>query len=87
MTSDWAATADLAKPTAAGALSYAAMPEGRQLHRASTRVMSTLMILIGIALVVRTVLAGGGPVAFGLLLGLLFVAAGAGRLYLQFRGK
>jgi hypothetical protein len=48
--------------------------------------MSILMILIGIALVVRTLVAGGGAVATGVILGLLFVAAGAGRLYLQFRG-
>jgi hypothetical protein len=62
------------------------MPERRQIHRASTRVMSVLMILIGIALVVRTVIAGGGALASGLFLGLLFIAAGAARLYLQFRG-
>jgi hypothetical protein len=48
--------------------------------------MSILMILIGIALIVRTVIAGGGAVATGMLLGLLFVAAGAARLYLQLRG-
>jgi hypothetical protein len=47
--------------------------------------MSVLMMLIGIALVVRTVTAGGGALATGVLLGVLFVAAGAGRLYLQFR--
>jgi hypothetical protein len=62
------------------------MPERRQIHRASTRVMSVLMILIGVALVVRTVIAGGGALASGLFLGLLFIAAGAARLYLQFRG-
>ena len=44
------------------------------------------MIVIGIALVVRTLLAGGGALAFGLLLGFLFIAAGVGRLYLQIRG-
>jgi hypothetical protein len=49
--------------------------------------MSILMILIGIALVVRTVIAGGGAVATGVILGLLFVAAGAARLYLQLRGS
>jgi hypothetical protein len=49
-------------------------------------VMSVLMILIGVALVVRTVIAGGGALASGLFLGLLFIAAGAARLYLQFRG-
>ncbi len=43
------------------------------------------MILIGIALVVRTLLAGGGGLALGLILGVLFVAAGAGRLLLQAR--
>ena len=61
------------------------MPE-RQLHRYSTRVFSIAMIVIGIALVVRTVAAGGGAVAIGVLLGVLFIAAGAGRLYLQYRG-
>lgn len=63
------------------------MSRRRQTHQASTRVMSVLMILIGIALLVRTLIAGGGPLATGLLLGLLFVAAGAARLYLQLRGS
>ena len=56
------------------------------LRRSSTRVMSILMIAIGVALLVRTVLAGGGALATGVLLGLFFVLAGAGRLYLQARG-
>jgi hypothetical protein len=62
------------------------MPERQQLQRYSTRVFSVAMIVIGIALVVRTVAAGGGAVAIGVLLGVLFIAAGAGRLYLQYRG-
>ena len=45
-----------------------------------------LMMVIGVALVIRTVTAGGGAAATGVLLGVLFVAAGAARLYLQFRG-
>jgi hypothetical protein len=49
--------------------------------------MSILMILIGMAILVRTVIAGGGALATGVLLGLLFVAAGAARLYLQLRGQ
>jgi hypothetical protein len=48
--------------------------------------MSIAMIVIGIALLVRTILAGGGAVATGVVLGLLFVLAGAGRLYLRSRG-
>ena len=59
----------------------------RQVQRASTRVMSILMIVIGIALVVRTLAAGGGAAATGVLLGGLFILAGAARLYLQFRGS
>jgi hypothetical protein len=50
---------------------------------ALTRLTSALMIVIGVAIVVRTVSEGGGPAALGILLGVLFVAAGAGRLWVQ----
>jgi hypothetical protein len=50
-----------------------------------TRVLSALMVVIGVAIIVRTVAAGGGALALGLLLGVLFVAAGAGRLYAERR--
>ena len=50
-----------------------------------TRLLSALMVAIGVAIIVRTVVAGGGPLALGLVLGLLFVAAGAGRLYAERR--
>jgi hypothetical protein len=49
-------------------------------------VFSIIMILLGIALLVRTLAAGGGALATGVLLGVLFILAGAGRLYLQLRG-
>jgi APA family basic amino acid/polyamine antiporter len=58
------------------------MPAPRELHRQATRVLSTAMVLLGVALVVSTIARGGGPLAIGVLLGVLFVAAGAGRLYL-----
>jgi hypothetical protein len=61
------------------------MPDPRKVHQRSTRVMSVVMVVIGVALIVRTVAAGGGAVATGVLLGLLFIAAGAARLYLQLR--
>jgi hypothetical protein len=51
----------------------------------ATQVLSVLMVVIGLALIVRTLAGGGGPVALGLLLGLLFVGAGAGRLYAERR--
>jgi hypothetical protein len=43
------------------------------------------MVLIGVALLVRTIAAGVQGVAVGLLFGVLFVLAGAGRLYLERR--
>jgi hypothetical protein len=52
-----------------------------------TRVLPLLMALIGVALIVRTLAGGGGALALGLLLGVLFVAAGVGRLYLESRGR
>jgi hypothetical protein len=62
------------------------MPEPRQLHRASTRVLSSLMVLVGLGLVVSTLVRGGGPLAIGLVVGVLFCAVGAGRLWLD-RGE
>lgn len=59
------------------------MPEPRQIRATSTMTMSILMIVIGLVLCVRTLAAGGGPMAAGLILGVLFVAAGAGRMYLR----
>jgi hypothetical protein len=45
--------------------------------------MSAAMVVIGVAILVSTIARGGGPLAVGILLGALFVAAGAGRLYLS----
>jgi hypothetical protein len=47
-----------------------------------TMVMSGLLMLLGAAILVRTLSAGGGPLATGILLGVLFIAAGAGRLWM-----
>ena len=58
------------------------MPTPRQLHRGATRILSTAMVVLGVVLVVSTLARGGGPLAIGVLLGVLFVAAGAGRFYL-----
>jgi hypothetical protein len=62
------------------------MPRRRQLYSSSTRIFSIAMIVIGIALIVRTLAAGGGAIATGIVLGVLFVLAGMARLYLQLRG-
>ncbi len=49
----------------------------------ATMVLSVLMVVLGIAMLVSTLARGGGPLATGVVFGLLFCAAGAGRLYLQ----
>lgn len=59
------------------------MPEPRNVHGAATRVLSTLMIVLGVGIVASTVARGGGPLATGVLLGVLFVAAGVARLYIE----
>jgi hypothetical protein len=58
-----------------------AMRAPRDLHRTSTRILSTALLVLGVAMIVVTLAAGGGPLATGVLLGLLFAAAGAGRLW------
>lgn len=44
------------------------------------------MIVIGAGLVVRTLSLGGGLFAIGTIMGVLFVAAGCGRLWVARRG-
>ena len=51
----------------------------------AAQLLAALMMLVGVAIVVRTVAAGGGPLAVGLILGVLFIAAGAARLYVERR--
>jgi len=48
-------------------------------------VLPALMVLVGIAILVRTFAEGGGPAATGILLGVLFCAAGGLRLYVERR--
>jgi hypothetical protein len=52
---------------------------------AITLLLSGLMVLLGVAMIARTIAAGGGPAAVGIVFGVLFVAAGAGRLWVERR--
>jgi uncharacterized membrane protein HdeD (DUF308 family) len=53
---------------------------GRTFYRGTTLTMSAVMILIGIAAVVRTVVAGASGLAVGYLLGIGLIVAGVLRL-------
>ena len=58
---------------------------GRRIHRSSAMALSVLMALIGVALLVEAIGGHGGLLSGRTLLGLLFLAAGAGRLYVEVR--
>ena len=48
---------------------------------AATTLLSAIMVVLGVAMIAVTLTNGGGPAAFGIVIGLLFVAAGGGRLW------
>jgi hypothetical protein len=54
----------------------------RRAYSASTGILSTLLVVLGVAMVVSALARGGGALAFGVVLGVAFVAAGAARLWL-----
>jgi hypothetical protein len=58
---------------------------GARAHRTGTLILSSAMILIGIALVVTAIAVGAGIASGRIILGILFVAAGGARLYLLAR--
>jgi hypothetical protein len=60
------------------------MTTGKQVHRTGTTVLSLAMVAIGIALAAEAI-GSDGVLSARLLLGVLFVAAGSGRLYLDVR--
>jgi hypothetical protein len=51
-------------------------------YLASTRVLSSVLIVLGLAMVVMALAGGGGALALGVVLGTLLALLGAGRLYL-----
>jgi hypothetical protein len=57
--------------------------EGYQL---AVRIFSVTIIGFGVAMLIVTLARGGGPLAVGVLFGLLFIALGSGRLWLSMRG-
>jgi hypothetical protein len=54
----------------------------RRAYLTTTRLLSTLLILIGVAMVVSALARGGGALALGVVLGVGLTALGAGRLWL-----
>jgi hypothetical protein len=55
-------------------------------HRQLTRVLSALLVVVGVAVLVSTLVRGGGPLSVGVLAGLALTVLGAGRLLLARHG-
>ena len=55
------------------------------IYRHAVRVFSAAFVLIGLVVLTVTLLNGGGPASVGVLMGLAFVAVGAGRLWIATR--
>jgi hypothetical protein len=56
-----------------------------RLYRGSVKALSALMLCFGVAILVITIAAGGGPLSIGVLLGVAFIAVGVGRFWLASR--
>jgi hypothetical protein len=58
---------------------------GRQVHRTGTFLLSAAMVVIGLALIVQVLAGSSSGISGRLLLGVLFIAAGVARSYLEVR--
>jgi hypothetical protein len=58
---------------------------GDRVYHGAIRAFSVLFMAIGAVLIVATLVDGGGPASVGFLMGILFVAIGAGRLWVSSR--
>jgi hypothetical protein len=56
-------------------------------YLASTRLLSVALLGVGVAMVASTLAHGGGPLAVGVLLGVLLTLVGAARLWLARGGE
>ena len=59
----------------------------RRAYATSTRIMSGLLMLVGVAMVVSALARGGGALALGVVLGTMLALLGAGRLWLARGGE
>jgi hypothetical protein len=64
-------------------ISGVAAPE--RIYQGSVRAFSLVFIALGLLLLITTLANGGGPLSVGTLLGLAFLAVGAGRLWIASR--
>ena len=61
-------------------------PPARDVRRSTTQLLSVVVLLLGVAMLVTTVVRAGFGLTYGVVFGVLFVLAGAGRLWAARRG-
>jgi hypothetical protein len=61
------------------------MPSPERIYRGSVRAISLVFLVLGLLIFVQTLANGGGPLSVGTLLGVAFLAVGAGRLWIASR--
>lgn len=61
------------------------VPTPERIYQGSVRAFSVVFIALGLLLLVATLVNGGGPLSVGTLLGIAFLAVGAGRLWIASR--
>jgi hypothetical protein len=57
----------------------------KRIYQGSVRVFSLAFMALGVLILISTLANGGGPLSVGTLLGLAFLAVGAGRLWIASR--
>jgi hypothetical protein len=61
------------------------MGSSERLYRGTVRTLSIVIAGLGAAILAVTLAAGGGPLSAGVLMGLVFLAVGVGRLVIASR--
>jgi hypothetical protein len=61
------------------------MASPERVYQGSVRLFSIVFLALGLIILVSTLANGGGPLSVGTLLGLAFLAVGAGRLWIASR--
>jgi hypothetical protein len=63
------------------------MSSPERIYHGSVKVLSFVFIGLGVAILGSTLARGGGPLSLGVLLGIIFIGVGCGRLYVASRTR
>lgn len=61
------------------------MASPERIYHGSVRLFSFVFLALGLAILAITLAGGGGPLSIGVVMGIAFVAVGAGRLWASSR--